>query len=246
MDKYLYQLFSIETENPFVIFSTPHFVTLAVLVAVLILWFFLLKRFPEGRGVKALRVPMAALLLGCEVIYVVWSIAIGDWSMAYSLPIQLCEATAFLAAYMLLRNSYAAFEVVYFLGLGGSLQALATPDLYYPFPHIRYLIFFLEHGAVILSIFYMMLVHHFLPTLKSLLKAIVAANIYLLVMIGVNALTGGNYLFLSSKPPNGSILDFLGPWPWYLLSMEGIGAVIFLLLYLPVWLAKRRNINHEG
>ena len=35
------------------------------------------------------------------------------------------------------------------------------------------------------------------------------------------------------KPVGPSLLDFLGPWPWYLLSMELIGLVLVVLLYLP-------------
>ena len=40
-------------------------------------------------------------------------------------------------------------------------------------------------------------------------------------------------MFLRAKPVTGSALDLLGPWPWYILSVEGMGLALFLLLYLP-------------
>ena len=30
-----------------------------------------------------------------------------------------------------------------------------------------------------------------------------------------------------------SLIDLMPPWPWYILYIEGIGAVMILLLYLP-------------
>jgi hypothetical integral membrane protein (TIGR02206 family) len=49
----------------------------------------------------------------------------------------------------------------------------------------------------------------------------------------VNWLIGSNYMFIAHPPETASLIDVLGPWPWYLLSLEGIAVVVFLLLYLP-------------
>jgi uncharacterized membrane protein YwaF len=49
----------------------------------------------------------------------------------------------------------------------------------------------------------------------------------------VNLAIGSNYLFTIGKPETASLLDVLGPWPLYLLSMEAVGFVIFFILYLP-------------
>ena len=63
---------------------------------------------------------------------------------------------------------------------------------------------------------------------------------FLLVTVGtVNFLTGGNYMFLARKPETASLLDVLGPYPWYLLSLEAVALLLFLVLYLPFAISDR-------
>lgn len=69
--------------------------------------------------------------------------------------------------------------------------------------------------------------------MKSVWRAFIALNGIALVVYFINSITGGNYMFLSRKPLNPSLIDLLGPYPWYLLSLEVAALGIFSLLYLP-------------
>lgn len=42
-----------------------------------------------------------------------------------------------------------------------------------------------------------------------------------------------NYMFLKHAPLGGSLIDLLGPWPWYILSLVGVALVLFVIAYLP-------------
>lgn len=56
---------------------------------------------------------------------------------------------ASIALPMVVRRSYSGYEIAYFWGLGGTLQAVLTPDLQHGFPSLVYVNFFLGHGLVI-------------------------------------------------------------------------------------------------
>lgn len=62
----------------------------------------------------------------------------------------------------------------------------------------------------------------------------------------LNALIGSNYMFTLRKPATASLMDVLGPWPLYLISLEVIGLIMCLILYLPFalrdWRAARRAL----
>jgi uncharacterized membrane protein YwaF len=59
--------------------------------------------------------------------------------------------------------------------------------------------------------------------------------------MGINAWLGTNFGFTAHKPVNPSLLDHMGPWPYYLLGMQGMAVVLFSLLALPV-LGKKQKI----
>ncbi|GED28899.1 hypothetical protein BCE02nite_00400 [Brevibacillus centrosporus] len=47
-------------------------------------------------------------------------------------------------------------------------------------------------------------------------------------------------MFVTHKPFQPTLMDYLGPYPWYILSLEGVALGLFCLLYLPFWIQKRR------
>lgn len=124
-------------------------------------------------------------------------------------------------------------------------MALLTPALFYDFPHYRFIEFFAAHIAIILAALYMVWVEEYRPTLKSIGISMLYLNVLLVVLGSVNAMLGSNYMFISGKPDTTSLLDVLGPYPWYLLSLEGIALILFLLLQLPFVLAGRSKKNKQ-
>lgn len=156
------------------------------------------------------------------------------WAIDYTLPLQLCGISVILSIIVLLNKSYSFFEVLYFWGLGGALQAVLTPEIgYFTYPHFRYFQFFLSHGIIIITCIYMVLVEGYKPRIKSVWKAFIGLNIYAGLIAIFNYLTNSNYLFICRKPEVTSLMSYLGPWPWYIASLEVVALIIFFLLYSP-------------
>jgi len=143
---------------------------------------------------------------------------------------------------MLVTKNYRIYEFMYLMGIGGAIQVLATPDLgIYGFPHFRFFQTFISHGLIVTSAIYMTVVEGFRPTWKSLLRVAVWMNIYVIIVYLFNDAIGSNYLMVNGKPSTPSLLDLLPDWPIYILYMEGIGVITFLLLYLPFAIKDWRN-----
>ena len=67
----------------------------------------------------------------------------------------------------------------------------------------------------------------------------VAGNLYMVLAGAVNWLAGTNFGYLSHKPAVPTLLDHLGPWPYYLIWYEVIALVVLPLLYLPFYFYDR-------
>ncbi|GGD66844.1 YwaF family protein [Paenibacillus nasutitermitis] len=225
--------FNAKPDGVFLAFSLSHLFALLVFVLSVIVLFLLRHWFQSGRRSRWGRYGLAALLILCEASLNIWYAAEGVYRVKSTLPLELCSISLYLCILMLLTRSQRLFQIAYFTGIGGAIQALLTPVLYYGYPHFRFIEFFTAHIVIILSVLYMVWVEGFRPTMKSIAITMAFLNVLLVIVLLVNNLTGGNYMFLTGKPETASLLDFLGPYPWYLLSLEAAAVVMFLILYLP-------------
>ncbi|RXT02330.1 TIGR02206 family membrane protein [Ammoniphilus sp. CFH 90114] len=230
------------TGDAFSMFSMSHWTVLFGFFALILL----LYRYRDeinksSKAYSLIRYGLAVILILTELTLNIWYYANAIWDPGSTLPFQLCSITLFLCIFMLFTKSYKLYEIAYFTGLGGAGQAMLTPELFYPFPHYRFLHFFIAHMAIILACLFMTWVEGYRPTWKSIWKTFGLLNVYMVVVFGINKWTGGNYLFLAYKPANPSLLDFLGPYPWYIVSLEFVALALFFLLYAP-FLFRRKSV----
>jgi hypothetical integral membrane protein (TIGR02206 family) len=226
--------------EPFQLFGPAHLVALSIVLLIVLLVIYFRKGFsPRLRLIT--RYTLATILMLNELAWHAWNYFTGQWTIQTMLPLHLCSVLVWLGAYMLVTKSYTIYEFSYFLGIAGALQALLTPDVgIYGFPHFRFFQTMISHGTIILSAIYMTFVEGYRPTWKSVIRVMVWMNVYMVAIGIVNWLIGSNYLFIAHKPETASLIDVLGPWPWYILSLEGIGLVLCLLLYLPYAIRDQR------
>lgn len=190
------------------------------------------KRFRYGLAISSITV---------ELSWHIWSAIVGLWNIQEYLPLHLCSVFVILNSIMLFTRSYRIYEFSYFLGIAGALQAFLTPDAgIYGLPHFRAIQTLMAHGLIISEGIYMTVVEGFRPTLGSIKRVFIWANVYMAVVYVINMVLGSNYMFVAHKPVTASLLDFLGPHPWYILSLQLVGLVMCMILYIPFFIKDAR------
>jgi hypothetical integral membrane protein (TIGR02206 family) len=158
----------------------------------------------------------------------------GAMSWEQMLPLQLCDWGMVVVIVAMLSGNQRWFEVGYFWGLGGTLQAVLTPNLRFGPPDVRFFSFFVSHCGIIAGVIFLMLVHKYRPRPMSIVRVFLWSELYFVITMIADAYTGYNYGFLLHKPEAFSILNFLSDSrPIYLLQMHGVALLFFLVLYAP-------------
>ena len=230
--------------TPFQLFGTEHLVALAIIVLFCFSYFYFRTIWSE-KDRKIVRWVFAIAIVVNETALHIWSAYWGIWNIQTMLPLHMCSVIIWASAYMLVTKNYTIYELVYFVGLGGAMQAVLTPAdaAAYNFPHFRIMQTFIAHGLLINIAIYMTVVEGFRPTLQSLKRVFIWTNVYMVVIFFVNLAIGSNYLYIAHKPSFPTLIDLLAPWPWYIIELEAIGFAIFFVLYIPFlikdWRAKQ-------
>ncbi|RHW39356.1 TIGR02206 family membrane protein [Lysinibacillus yapensis] len=222
--------------SKFSLFSESHLTILILFILIIGSIFHYRFKLREDKWRKA-EIGVAVSLILFELIYHLWMIENGTWKIGRSLPLELCNIGLILCVLLLLTGKKIFFEMLFFIALFGATQAILTPALTYNFPHFRFFHFFYTHMMVVWVVLFFMWVKGYYPTFMSVIKVIVFLNLLLPVILYVNNRNNGNYWFLRHKPDSPSLFDLLGPYPWYIFTLEGL----LLLLSFGVWLIFRRG-----
>jgi len=220
--------------------STEHVLPLALLVVVAVPLCVAARRAPGG-WIDAVAVIIALTIVVAELSWQPYVVAKGTWSAAASLPVQLCDVAGFVAAAALLWRQLALVEVAYFWGLGGTLQAVLTPDLKDHFPSFPYLQFYVTHDLVILAALFLVFGLALQPRPGAVRRIFVLTVAFAIVVGLIDLATGGNYMYLRQVPVSGSLLDLMGPWPWYIAAGAVLTLVVLAILDAPFRLSRLRR-----
>jgi len=165
-------------------------------------------------------------------------------TIGHSVPLQLCDLAELTAAYALWSQRKWAFTLAYYWGLPLSSQALITPDLNAPdFPSHSFLTFFALHLLVVWAAIYLTWGYGMRPGWRSYRFAVITTLTWGAFTFIFNTIARTDYGFLNRKPLNASMLDFLGPWPFYVLAEVVIVGAVWALMTWPWELKRRRQLS---
>ena len=221
-------------------FSDPHLAALAVLVLSVGLAVWAPRRHPGSWTVPVARALAFLIFAGWAGEYVA-DVLLGTWSIRYDLPLQLTDAISMTGILALLTRRMLFVELVYFWSLTATLQATVTPDLAQNFPSVYYFTYFAYHIGAIAGGCFLVLGCRMYPRPGAIWRVYAATFAFTVVAALSDVITGGNYMFLSEKPEYSSLLDVLGPWPWYIVSTAALALALLALVKLLTDWAQRHD-----
>ena len=208
---------------------------LAIVAAVpLVAWALAALGRRGPRSLRRVRLGLAALIAADELAWYAYAVTHGWVAPPHGLPLDLCDVVLWLTVYALVTTRAWALDAVYYLGLAGSGMAVLTPDVGAAFPSYPAVKFFVAHGSVVAAILVLVFSGVLRPRPGSWWRVLLGVNAYAAAVALFDARYGTNYMYLRQRPPPPTLLDLLGPWPWYLLGAEAVALLLFWALYLPM------------
>jgi hypothetical integral membrane protein (TIGR02206 family) len=194
------------------------------------------RRFSRGFAVVIGALYLATLLLASMV----------PPSLDRSVPLHLSDLVPVVSAYALWTHRSWAFALTYYWGLVLSTQALVSPALTGPdFPHYGFLAFWGTHLLVVWAAIYLTWGLGMRPGWRSYRITIAVTLTWASFTFTFNSIAGTNYGFLNAKSATPSLLDVLGPWPWYLVSVAVLVLGTWALMTWP-WVHSGRSRDTEA
>jgi hypothetical integral membrane protein (TIGR02206 family) len=213
------------------LFGPLHLTILGIITAIGTLLCILLRR--QQLSPAAVRLTIGYGLAINELIWWIFRYSHEGFRFPVNLPLQLCDMSLWATVLACVTLIPWIVEFAYFTGMAGAGMALLTPDLWSPWPTYPAVYFFLAHAGIVIGV--AVLVYGRIAPLRpgAVWRAFGILLAYAAMVGTFNAIFKTNYMYLSRKPANASLLDALGPWPIYLVAGAAVGLALFWLLWLP-------------
>lgn len=221
-------------------YDTSHVTVLAVFAvgAVAVVW--LGGRIRESSAEQIVRRSFAIAVLGVTVPLQVLQLLPEEWNPNTSLPFQLCDLAWMFAVHALWTRNRVSSTVTWLWGITLTTQGMVTPDLASAFPEPRFLMFWGMHVFIVWSALLLVPGLRILPTWRTYRLTVAITLAWAVSVFTYNVIAGSNYGYLNQLPHNASLLDYLGPWPTYVVFEIAIVAAVWALLTWP-WTRLRQS-----
>ena len=195
-----------------------------------------------GHAARALSLVLAA----DAVVFLGSPVVTGSWHVRTSLPLALCDVALVVAAAACWTQRPLLVELTYFWGLAGTLQAVVTPDLSSRFPHLQFFEYVVGHEVIVVAALFLIVGLRLRPRPHPVRRVFAVTLGYTALVGAFDAATGSDYMYLAHRPQQWSLLNVLGPWPWYIVSAALVALALLLALDAPFANARRRPAARDG
>ena len=230
--------------------SLAHFLPILLLVAAILLVYRYRAKIAAWKGEETLRFILGAVIILNESFYYWRLLYVGNGGastldpMLTYLPLQLCEWSAYLAAFMLMKKSKHLFDICFYICLTLGIIPFVMPSvLYYAGPsYARYYQFWIEHTLPVFAVFYMKFVHNCKQDYRKVYKPFIVLGVLATAAIYANLhIENANFLYLAAGTSGDSLANVLPKNIWVRLGLYfGILLVLFCLVSLPQIIAEQK------
>ena len=193
---------------------------------------------PPGRGERR---GFAVAVAFVGITMQAYQLTPGDFDLGTSLPLALCDLATAASVIALWSRSRRAAAFTYYVGLTLTIQGVITPSLGQSFPHPRFFGFWALHFFVIWAAVYLTWGLGLRPTWRLYGFTVAVTGTWAVLVYVFNVAADTNYGYLNAKPRSASLLDLLGPWPWYVVVEIAVIAIGWAVLLTLPWYAAHRT-----
>ena len=224
-------------DNSFHTFGMAHGIAvLCIIVMGVIALRFFRSDIPDSRKQRVANLFAGLLILAVALDPILTFYHYGftqkGWALFWesALPLHLCDVVSILAAMALItRNVYLA-EITYLWAITGTTQGLLTPTLQYGPRSVDFYSFFLQHGGVPIAAICLIWGLKIYPKKGAFKRAVSWTWLYMIIVFGINLLLKQNYGFLNHKPKVATMFDYMGSYPYYLITLQILAFSFYAIL----------------
>ena len=233
------------TNASFEPYTMEHFLPIIIGVLIALLSIRVANRKFNEHQKTLLGTALALVPFFCVIGRMGYLLIEGSFSAQLDLPFFLCRFMALILPFVFFTRNRFMLGILYFWVLAGTINAVITPDLLFNFGHWEYNLYWVYHLMLIVSIIYAALVYKMDIKWKDYWNAVLATIAFTIFSGTVNFLLKANYNYLSEKPEVASILDVMGPWPWYIVVVYLLMFFLFFLAFLPYLIRGKKTMGNR-
>ncbi len=236
----------VETEREFSAYGLSHWLLLVVFAVGAALVVYVGRRYRSTARARPFSRAFAVTIFTLTLADLLYEMF--PPSIERSVPLHISDLVPLVTAYALFSHHQWAYALTYYWGLVLSTQALISPALTGPdFPHVNFLFFWGSHLLVVWAAVYLTWGVGMRTDWRDYRITVAITAVWAVVTMIFNTAAETNYGFLNRKSETLSVLDLLGPWPWYLLLVAALLLAVWALLTWP-WVQLRhrdRDTQHQ-
>jgi hypothetical integral membrane protein (TIGR02206 family) len=180
---------------------------------------------------RILSVALGVCFLSGAILIHPYLLHLGKWSVKTSMPLHMCTFSAIISGWMMIKPKQWGFEILVYWGIPGGIHSIITPEFIHGMEGLLIPEYYFLHGNIVLAPLYLLLINKMQLSKRSWWSYFLYTQLCIPFIGSINWLFNSNYMYLVEKPMADNPF-IIGDWPWYILLLEIVIILHFILIYI--------------